>query len=277
MLTETLKQALVHPDTALEGTQPRVLAGTQPRMLGLFPTPVVIWQWPEGAAHKAAIVDSVEHRRRASNGIVRTNVDGWHSDIDLPSWPDEGIQHLVQWIAECARRTSRLLNGDDHGDVRQWRINGWANLNPAGARNRLHHHAGRNWHWSACYYVNLGVIASDDTVGGALVFEEWGTGLAAAGMKSSARRSWRHRPREGQLVLFPSWLRHFVEPHFSSESRLSLAFNLHGVGLERSRMWQYQPPIPWRIFPRLMRNLAALAGTEDRSRHCVPPGYDFKL
>jgi uncharacterized protein (TIGR02466 family) len=264
-----LNECLVRPDLRIQGAQPRLLE--------LFPIPLVMWHWPEAAENKAALIESVEKRRRASSGIVRTNVNGWHSEIDLPGWPDAAIQSLVRWIVECARRTSRLLNGDTDGDVRHWRVNGWANVNPAGGRNSLHHHAQRNWHWSACYYVHLGVIESDDTLGGALVFEEWGTGLAAAGMKGDTRRSWRHRPAEGQLLLFPSWLHHSVEPHFSTEPRMSMAFNLHGAGLERSRIWSYQPPVLWRFFPRLMRRVSALMGGADLSRHATPPGCDVRL
>jgi uncharacterized protein (TIGR02466 family) len=236
-----------------------------------------VWQWPEAATHKSALIQQVDEHRRESKGIVATNIGGWHSKKDLPNWPDPAIQSLVRWIAESTRRTSLLLNGEAHGDVSHWRINGWANVNPPGGRNWLHHHAQRNWHWSAVYYAHLGVLEADDTQGGALVFEEWGTGLATAGMKGNVRRSWRHRPAEGQLLLFPSWLHHSVEPHFSPETRVSLAFNLHGVGLELSRMWQYQPPMPWRLFPKLMRKFAALTGTFDWSRHGMPPGYDVKL
>jgi uncharacterized protein (TIGR02466 family) len=251
--------------------------GLQPSVVELFPTPVVVWQWPEAAAHKTKLVEQVDKRRRESKGIVTTNVDGWHSKKDLPIWPDPSIQAVTRWVVECARRTSRLLNGDSEGDVAHWRLHGWANANPAGGHNWLHHHAQLNWHWSAVYYVHLGVIQSDDTPGGALVFEEWDTGLAAARMKGNVRRSWRHRPSEGQLLLFPSWLHHSVEPHFSSETRISLAFNLHGVGLERARLWSYQPPFLWRLAPGLMRGIASLSGSHDRSRRAAPPGYDVKL
>jgi uncharacterized protein (TIGR02466 family) len=222
------------------------------------------------------LVESVEQRRRASTGIVRTNVNAWHSEVDLPGWPDGAIQSLVRWIVESARSTSRLLNGAANADIVHWRLNGWANVNPAGGRNSSHHHAQRNWHWSACYYVHLGAIESDDALGGALVFEEWGTGLAAA-MQGGARRAWRHRPSEGELVLFPAWLHHSVEPHFSKEARMSMAFNLHGMGLERSRLWSYQPPLHWRLFPGWMRRLSALVGGQDLSRHALPPGYDVHL
>ena len=33
-------------------------------------------------------------------------------------------------------------------------------------------------------------------------------------------------PQEGLLVLFPSYIEHFVEPNQSSEDRISISFNL---------------------------------------------------
>jgi uncharacterized protein (TIGR02466 family) len=243
-------------------------------ILELFPVPIAIWWWPEAHANKAALMEAVEKRRRASKGIVRTNVNGWHSETDLPNWPDAAARALVLWIVQRARQTSQQLNGESNGDVRHWRMNGWANVHPASGRNRLHHHAQVNWHWSACYYLHLGPLEQNKALGGALVFHERGTGLALEAMKSPARRFWRHHPREGELVLFPSWLNHSVEPHFSAEPRISMAFNLHGVGLERCRLWQYRAPPLWRVLPRLMSKLSQLTGSRDLSSRAMPQGYD---
>jgi uncharacterized protein (TIGR02466 family) len=37
---------------------------------------------------------------------------------------------------------------------------------------------------------------------------------------------WYAEPKEGDLIMFPSWLRHYVEPSKSNEDRISIAFNL---------------------------------------------------
>jgi uncharacterized protein (TIGR02466 family) len=39
----------------------------------------------------------------------------------------------------------------------------------------------------------------------------------------------RHEPRNGDIVIFPSWLPHGVMPTQGSEARVSLAFNLVGA------------------------------------------------
>jgi len=35
-----------------------------------------------------------------------------------------------------------------------------------------------------------------------------------------------HQPEMGQLVLFPSWLPHFVNPNTSDQLRISMSFNV---------------------------------------------------
>lgn len=243
--------------------------------LDLFPVPVMTWHWPEAADRKAEIIGAIRQRRDGDPGMKRTNRDGWHSRTNLPAWSEPGIQELVRWVASCAQAASlEWREGIDASKLGPWRMNGWANVNPAGAHNIAHHHIQRNWHWSACYYVHLGEISSED-LGGALVFHDNDTGL---NLKSSeSRRSHRVVPREGQLILFPAWLHHSVEPHSSEDDRISIAFNLHNLELERSRFWKYRPPLAWRIRPGLMARYAKWRGRPDRRLNAPPPGWDIIL
>ncbi len=248
---------------------------SSPDLLEIFPTPVLVFRWTEAERRKAEIVAAIRQRQRESRGIVRTNRNGWHSEIDLPAWPEPAVQALTRWTASCTQAAS--LNQCRAGEpvpFGAWRMNGWANVNPPGGYNELHHHASRNWHWSACYYVELGDIPAD-AAGGALIFEERGTGLIPAGSRSP--RTCRFVPSEGQVVIFPSWLHHRVEPHLAGDDRISIAFNLHNAALERSRLWEHRPTWAWRTFPHLMRRVAAWRGKPDEGRNAVPPGTDITL
>ena len=243
--------------------------------LELFPTPVMFWRWPEAGERKAEMLDAIRERQRRDPGIVRTNRNGWHSQTDLPGWPEPAVQALVRWVAACAQETSRgWREGIGPGEFGPWRMDGWANVNPPEGFNALHHHAQRNWHWSACYYLHLGEISSSDR-GGGLVFEERGMGLDLTA--AANRRSRRVVPEEGQLIIFPAWLHHRVEPHTAGGDRISIAFNLHNPALERSRLWEHRPSWKWRLFPKLMRRVAAWRGTPDETPGALPPGADIIL
>ena len=39
----------------------------------------------------------------------------------------------------------------------------------------------------------------------------------------------RHSPRPGDLVIFPGWLRHRVEPTLNTDLRISFTFNMFGL------------------------------------------------
>jgi hypothetical protein len=42
---------------------------------------------------------------------------------------------------------------------------------------------------------------------------------------------WRHEPEEGDLIIFPSWLSHYVEPTNSDQPRISVAGEYHLANL----------------------------------------------
>jgi uncharacterized protein (TIGR02466 family) len=109
-------------------------------------------------------------------------------------------------------------------------INMWANLNPRHGYNRSHIHPGSLW--SGVYYVNTPVNC------GQLVFHDprpESQMLAVEKQRHSQTtpEQWSevfHQAISGRLVLFPSWLRHEVEPNITSLSspdgdRISISFN----------------------------------------------------
>lgn len=246
-----------------------------PKRLELFPVPVFSWRWQHAVDQKSELIQAIRQRQLSDPGMQKTNRNGWHSQKDLQQWPDPSIQALVHWVVSCTQATSVMWReGTDFHTFGPWRMNAWANVNPPGGYNAHHHHAHKNWHWSACYYVHLDEITSAD-LGGALVFEDRSTGLDRKSSESC--RSHRIVPEEGQLIIFPSWLLHRVEPHRAAGDRISIAFNLHNPAIERSRLWQYRPPRLWRLFPHLMQKLAMWRGKPDLGLNAPPVGSDFIL
>ena len=37
--------------------------------------------------------------------------------------------------------------------------------------------------------------------------------------------TWEVTPEEGKLMIWPSWLLHYVKPNLSDDTRISIAFN----------------------------------------------------
>lgn len=251
----------------------------EPELFYLFPSPVAIWNWEYAEQRKEELLAAVYARRRLQSGIARTNRNGWHSDIDLPNWPDQGIDDLVQWVVKRTADTTAIWrDGLIPAAATQWRINGWANVNPAEGYNAVHHHSARNWHWSACYYLHLPDLVVSENKSGRLIFEDRESGLEFEKNATDKQpREHRFSPKEGQLVVFPSWLHHRVEPHLGPCERVSLAFNLYSSVMERSRYWSFRPRWVWRTFPKIMRQYALVRNKWDQSGAAVPPGRDITI
>lgn len=260
--------------TRIEFLKRKPVAGLSSQ-INLFPAPLLIFRWPEADDRKAGLLKAIDARRQKSRGLRISNVGGWHSERDFASWPDDDVQALVRWVAAMTSKATASWRGGDAGTPSVWRMMAWANVNPpGGARNHIHHHVTRNWNWSASYYVQVPQLAEEAEPRGAIVFEDRLVGLDPGGSTVAGPRTFRYEPTEGDLVMFPSWLLHRVEPHIGDIDRVSVAFNMHSPWLERSRYWRYRKGPFWRRVPWLMRPLARLAGKWDQTDPGGPPGAD---
>jgi uncharacterized protein (TIGR02466 family) len=92
----------------------------------------------------------------------------------------------------------------------------WANINAPGSRNILHTH--KEDEFSCVYYLQ-----GTDT--GDLRFPNPANILGDCAKTSPFTRDFLFAPNDGDLILFPSWLPHEVEPNLSNRDRINIAFN----------------------------------------------------
>jgi uncharacterized protein (TIGR02466 family) len=93
----------------------------------------------------------------------------------------------------------------------------WANINAVGSRNTFHTH--KDDEFSGVYYVQ-----SNNT--GDLRFTNPANVLGDCSRTSPFTRDFSFVPQDGDLILWPSWMPHEVEPNLSQQSRINLAFNI---------------------------------------------------
>lgn len=92
----------------------------------------------------------------------------------------------------------------------------WANINQPGSRNTFHTH--KEDEFSCVYYLQ-------GTETGDLRFPNPANLLGDCSKTSPFTRDFLFAPNDGDLILFPSWLPHEVEPNLSNKERINLAFN----------------------------------------------------
>ena len=193
----------------------------------LFATPLIAYAIEDAERINAALLEEIVVRQRSEQGVSRSNRKGWHSESDFFVRSEPAHAELARAIHNAARdATARVAaKGLDVAAIGM-QINGWINVNPPGAFNVPHDHPGS--FWSGAYYVkNVGAEAGAEG-GGAIGFIDTRSAPAGQPLVQAPALKGMHAmiPPAGMLLLFPSSLRHWVQPNESTEDRVTIAFNV---------------------------------------------------
>ena len=176
---------------------------------------------PGSALKNECIKQIVLERENADSGIVRgSNYGGWHSTADLRDWPEPEIQELCPFVKDTAKDlTAEMepLKSSDEVNINPFG-SAWVNLLRNSGYNKVHNHPGCMF--SAVYYVSEGNPDSNIPDNGTLEFMDPRPGNIHGG-------KWVVKPKKGILVMFPSWLYHYVNPFYGESDRISIAFNMN--------------------------------------------------
>lgn len=205
----------------------------------LFETPIILASF-KNADRLLDDLLTVIKARQANDpaGVQRSNIGGWHSDVSMRKWGGPAAELLCERAITMAQRLTSFTS-NSHDDY-HWLVQMWANVSGAGGSNHLHVHPGNLW--SAVLYVDLGGETQEDPagaeIGGEFYFED--PRLPMAVMHNTQFRftsgdgqmqPWQPelRPRRGDFVMFPAWLRHGVRPYHGTRERVSIALNVDAV------------------------------------------------
>ena len=172
-------------------------------------------------------VDKIEmlcqqERLKDSKGVNKSNLGGWQSDnINYPNSPFSFLLNIEKICREIAKDE---LNINTSVSL----TNCWININQKHNSNQVHTHA--NSILSGVYYIKTpekcGNIqfwhpAVD------LMDRDWRFNLESNFNSYNRYNStqWWLPSKEGMLYIFPSWLKHSVDPNMSDKERISISFN----------------------------------------------------
>ena len=193
---------------------------TKPNLL--FPTPVWTIQLDSYKNINEQMYNYIKFKQKIDEvGTIKSNVKGWHSnDFDLN---DKEIQNFINLILPAIEQVMTDMNWEK---VKQKaKINNmWAIINTGGSANLRHQHG--NSTISGAYYVRAPINSGD------IVFYDprpapifshpnvINPNLLNAQINGIS-------PKEGALVLFPSFLDHSVNENKSNEERIVISFNIN--------------------------------------------------
>ena len=176
--------------------------------------------------HNAGLADYALRLRTAEPGETKSNVGGWHSAGNIFERKEPLIGVLQQHLQAAIQHVSTVAK-----QVTASRINfkatldGWINVNGPGDYNLPHYHPGNTW--SGVYYIRTGSDVPNRPTSGRIEFIDPRTRCNSLGPRDGLRHSgsiWIS-PTDGMLLIFPSYLEHYVHPYQGSGERITLAFN----------------------------------------------------
>lgn len=192
-----------------------------------FPTLIGQFQFNECQVVNEGLLKSLLKLEAEQPSSDHANMGGWHSKGDLLDQQASDVVQLRQWIADAINRmvhaTGQLPEVSGRPAPRgNFRLTGWGNVSRIGNYHRVHSHP--NSAWSGVYYLTGG--QSELPLDGVLELYDPRQFAEMVDVPGSPYGQRIHiTPIPGLMVIFPSWLYHFVHPVKTDSLRASIAFN----------------------------------------------------
>jgi uncharacterized protein (TIGR02466 family) len=196
-----------------------------------FATPVLVRPQAGSAALNARLTKLLTDRERAEpqhrTGKQRfSNIGGWRPDDDPWKWPEPEMAEFRQIVIQGMGSMLGLANGLKNARLKfDGSFAAWININRDGSYNVPHSHPDNSW--SAVYYVATGQPDPKVTLNGAIQFQDpRGAALFGPLKGFDFGHPFTVQPEAGMLLVFPSWLIHYVHPFKGKGARISIPVNL---------------------------------------------------
>ena len=187
----------------------------------LFPTPVWTLQLDNYKNVNEQMYDYIKSEQSKDQaGINKSNIKGWHSkDFNLN---EDEPQKFISFILPAIEQVMIDMNWEKQKQTAKIN-NMWAIINTGGAANLRHQHG--NSTISGAYYVrapkNSGDIVFYDPRPAPVYSHPNVTNPNLLNAQVNGVS-----PKEGALVLFPSFLDHSVNENLSHDERIVISFNI---------------------------------------------------
>lgn len=190
-----------------------------------FPTPVYIKDI-EAVEYNNHLEKVIIELSEYDKGKQATNVKGWHSSTNI----HENIE-FKNLVNELYNFQFEIFK-DEYLDGEPFLGNMWANINPPQSFNMPHTHP--NSLWSGVYYVktpkNCGDLKIEDPRMMSYMVQPKRK-IKPENLPLHLLKFISFQPIAGRIIMFPSWLRHYVEINNSNDFRMSISFNFIQKGV----------------------------------------------
>ena len=192
-------------------------------VLPAFPTLIGRLHVPDADAMNQELAALILGKEASYGSVGRSNIGGWHSRTDFLNSPEPAVAALTTWLTWAVSRMIDATAGPGtfKGELS---VSAWATICRAGAYHAPHSHPDSAW--SGVYYVDAGSHPPERSLSGVLEFLDPRAGVEAITAPGDPYgEPVRVRPEAGLIVIFPSWLYHWVHPYAGRTPRIAVSFN----------------------------------------------------
>jgi len=190
-------------------------------LLQLFPTPLLIVPYEEPIDKELAYLKTISYREQQQNGNYRSD--------DSYLLRKEELKNIKNFLEEAVNKfTTNVLNSKQRLVITQC----WANRNPKGSKHHEHVHPNSIISGVMYFQINekLPPIQFAKT-------NQHGMKLDPIKYNHVNSESFMLPCKPGELILFPSSLKHSVPINQGDEDRISVSFNtfcIDAIGSEQA-------------------------------------------
>ena len=188
-----------------------------------YPTLIGRVMVPDAQAINGDLRELILAEEATYGSLGRSNIGGWHSRPDFLARSEPAVASLTTWVTWGLKQMVAATAGPGifRGTLS---LSAWATICRAGAYHAPHSHPDSAW--SGVYYVDAGTQSPAHPLGGVLEFLDPRAGVEAVSAPGDPYGApVRIHPEAGLLVVFPSWLYHWVHPYAGDAPRIAVSFN----------------------------------------------------
>jgi uncharacterized protein (TIGR02466 family) len=202
--------------------------------ISVWTTPLYLAQMPDHEFLKDALLAAVYQEKEAQTTAIASLIapkakHALHeSTLDFLDLDDANVMEAKRVLEELILEIATSVNHTfwpEGIETDAHIIESWYHVTQKGGYHDAHSHP--NCSWCGIYYLNPGDVTEE--TGGLNRFydprvnAEHYTDLGTAYL--GGQGVWDFVPTEGQVVIFPSYLKHSALPYFGDKDRVVIAFN----------------------------------------------------
>jgi len=199
--------------------------------ISIFPTQLLSYKWENSEELNKELRKAILEKEKEGEGRQQSNVGGYHSEWDMLTWDYPCVKELTNRIHQMSGYMAKVQGLKDN-DTIDLSITAWGNVVRSGNYHSPHNHP--NNFWSGCYYVADGDPEKDVLFNGYFEFLDPRAGANMLTSENLQFPRYQVIPKPGVMIMFPSFVGHYVHRYIGQKERISISFNIRVIEVPKT-------------------------------------------